>query len=1110
MKKGAFTKVWFLAASVFLMFYASAAYSAVLYVKPPPSGNDVNTGFSWEKAKATISGAIAAATKEDEIWVAAGTYPERIGNKVADAAAVDVTLYGGFVGNETIRSQRNWKNNPTLLDGAYGGTVVSISDGAGQQTRIDGFRITRGTVGIDISNSAPVIANNLIYGNKGPGIHIYKYKVIAFEPSPVVAHPTINNNQIVDNQATNGAGIAVEGDLLTSLVPAPATAPVISNNTIARNEAFQNGGGIGCWGHTAPLIKNNYILANSAATFEIGWDSDDPVGPWIVGGGGIFASKCDMSGRPLQYAVSAPTIINNVVSANGALLGGGICLVIYPRLSESNNPPAVVANNTVVANNGSGIYWGETFPTVRNNLVAFNTWGLQQDRNSDPVVEFNNVFGNQVQGDGTDYFGMSDQTGLNGNISADPVMANYTKGEFHLQPGSPCRDAGASEAVGAGWKDIDGQDRVMGEGVDIGADESNGDSWPTAMPVVYVSKAGKDEWNGLSWATAKKTLTAGIEKAATTGGEVWTAKGVFAEHIIIKPFVYLYGGFAGTETSRNNRNITANPTILDGGGIPTVVLSKNAGYLVSALDGFTIENGGIYRGNVVPEWNWGYEGRGGAIRSKVTGLYIANNTIRRNSLGNPFQNADKRAHGGGIHGYISHSVVSGNTIAENEVLNTFDGTGGGIYFKMSMPLIEKNTLSGNHARYGSAIHCLLSIPKIIGNTIEKNDMYNSYPLPLYFGAVDGAVTIDMGENFLIERNVIRGNTAGTGAGINVKTNSAGRIQNNLILNNTAYDPTALGGMGGGIYCLIPTTATDNHYIVNNTIVGNSASWSALLPPMNEQGGGIALSLPVPLPLPEVIPPAKLIIGNNIIAFNSSGFFQTTTIPMISFTLRKNDVFNSGINYRDVIPGVGDIAADPLFLNRPGGDFHLAFNSPCMDSGDNTLAHLLAFDFDGNPRIVDAGMTGTAIVDMGAYEQGDTDQDGLPDILEDSGCTDAADADTDDDGIADGVEDANGNGAVDGGETNPCNPDTDGDGIQDGTELGFTLADIGPDTNTGIFVPDADPKTITDPLNKDSDNDGRKDGKEDKNLNGKVDPGETDPNQFERRITLPFLQLLMEE
>jgi YD repeat-containing protein len=83
---------------------------------------------------------------------------------------------------------------------------------------------------------------------------------------------------------------------------------------------------------------------------------------------------------------------------------------------------------------------------------------------------------------------------------------------------------------------------------------------------------------------------------------------------------------------------------------------------------------------------------------------------------------------------------------------------------------------------------------------------------------------------------------------------------------------------------------------------------------------------------------------------------------------------------------------------------------------------------------------------------DSDDDGLSDALEDTYCTLTLDADTDDDGILDGTEDLNHDGVVDSGETDPCNPDTDNDGVQDGTESGYTLGDIGPDTDTNVFQP----------------------------------------------------------
>jgi hypothetical protein len=128
---------------------------------------------------------------------------------------------------------------------------------------------------------------------------------------------------------------------------------------------------------------------------------------------------------------------------------------------------------------------------------------------------------------------------------------------------------------------------------------------------------------------------------------------------------------------------------------------------------------------------------------------------------------------------------------------------------------------------------------------------------------------------------------------------------------------------------------------------------------------------------------------------------------------------------------------------------------------------------------------------------DRDDDALNSQLEKENGTDPNNPDTDGDGIADGIEIFNLH-------TDPLNPDTDGDGLLDGIEV---------HGHTRVMLGD------TDPLNPDSDRDGLCDGLcksdrnmrfcttdstlrcldtqgyvmgEDKNLNGKVDSGETDP------------------
>lgn len=50
---------------------------------------------------------------------------------------------------------------------------------------------------------------------------------------------------------------------------------------------------------------------------------------------------------------------------------------------------------------------------------------------------------------------------------------------------------------------------------------------------------------------------------------------------------------------------------------------------------------------------------------------------------------------------------------------------------------------------------------------------------------------------------------------------------------------------------------------------------------------------------------------------------------------------------DTVTGMGNLNADPLFVNVPQGDFHLQAGSPAKDAADPTAS--LTTDIDGDPR-----------------------------------------------------------------------------------------------------------------------------------------------------------------
>lgn len=131
----------------------------VLYVRAS-DGNDENDGLTWGTAKKTITAALNAVTetsKVKEIWVAAGTYNERITLKN------DVDVLGGFAktgnpDNKLDETNRDISNsNPdfmTIIDGQNGGRVVTQSGDFTNLTTVEGFVIQNGSMsGSDANNN---------------------------------------------------------------------------------------------------------------------------------------------------------------------------------------------------------------------------------------------------------------------------------------------------------------------------------------------------------------------------------------------------------------------------------------------------------------------------------------------------------------------------------------------------------------------------------------------------------------------------------------------------------------------------------------------------------------------------------------------------------------------------------------------------------------------------------------------------------------------------------------------------------------------------------------------------------------------------------------------
>jgi len=140
----------------------------------------------------------------------------------------------------------------------------------------------------------------------------------------------------------------------------------------------------------------------------------------------------------------------------------------------------------------------------------------------------------------------------------------------------------------------------------------------------------------------------------------------------------------------------------------------------------------------------------------------------------------------------------------------------------------------------------------------------------------------------------------------------------------------------------------------------------------------------------------------------------------------------------------------------------------------------------NPAQLDSDLDG-----RGDACDHDDDGDSLSDDAERFLRTSPTDRDTDDDGLSDSVEERLG--------TSGRLADTDRDRLPDGLEAGVRRPLADPPgrvrgTDRRRFRRDLDPRTRTSPLRRDTDRDGRIDGVEDRNRNGRLDRGETDPRR----------------
>jgi len=252
-------------------------------------------------------------------------------------------------------------------------------------------------------------------------------------------------------------------------------------------------------------------------------------------------------------------------------------------------------------------------------------------------------------------------------------------------------------------------------------------------------------------------------------------------------------------------------------------------------------------------------------------------------------------------GGVCQGTLNNCTLCQNYALNGFNSSGGGASYSIliNCSLSENSASGGGGGAYSSTLNsCIIS----------------SNSAPIGGGAAGCALT----------NCVLIGNTNSFGTGPFGFVPNGGGASNSKLDNCLIVGNSAGYGNGGGA----------NDSTLNNcTLVGNSAS---------AVGGGVS---------------GTADLNNCILYYNTAPAGPNCPVVDVWMTLRNCCTIPMPDGSLD---GGGDFTNEPAFVDLSSGDFHLQFNSPCINTGNNAYVST-STDLDGNPRIIGGA------VDLGAYE-----------------------------------------------------------------------------------------------------------------------------------------------
>ncbi|HTY86020.1 MAG TPA: thrombospondin type 3 repeat-containing protein [Candidatus Acidoferrum sp.] len=516
-----------------------------------------------------------------------------------------------------------------------------------------------------------------------------------------------------------------------------ASGTMLSGFTLTNGATISGGNGGGVYCQSISAVVSNCIITGNSAGGSGGGGYSGSYSNCVISGNTAFTNGGGLYGSYNSVAA------NCLMVGNSAQLGGGVYGITPYNCTIVGNT-ASVSGGGYYGTPGAGYMYNSI--VYYNNSPNANTWNWDSTK----IISCCTV---------PIYVG-------SGNVTNEPQFVNLAGGDFHLQAGSPCINAGANSAV-KGSRDLDGNPRIALGMVDMGAYEFQ-------SLIHYVNLNNPAPVSPYTnWPAAATNIQDAID-AANAG-----------EFIVVSNGVYRTGGRAIYDAVTNRIVVNKAVTVqsMNGPSVSSIegqhdftpgapIFGIRCAYLTNGavLAGFTLTNGSSLKSgdailaqsgggiwcedntaavsNCVFTGNSGTMYGGGAFRGTLLNCVLTNNA---SSFG-----------GGACSNLLVSCALVRNVCSYNNL-----NSGGGAYFcTLSNCLIVGNQSLGGGSS-GGGVFASTAYSCTLSNNFANNGggacfgaLYNCIVSSNRAGAYAGGVCSNVLNNCLLKYNYSYLNVAG--------------------------------------------------------------------------------------------------------------------------------------------------------------------------------------------------------------------------------------------------------------------------------------------------------------------------------------------------------------